>query len=141
MGAIGQFRAAVSGSRHLRDEAFVRGRLAHLLGPRLPFVSLLHGGCRGVDLIAAAWGAEVGVMVEEFAADWKAHGRRAGPYRNTDMVSTAHGLIAFLAKDSRGTADAIAKADRLGMPIVLYEVELSVEGLVVTHRVRMRNRE
>lgn len=48
---------------------------------------VIEGGARGADHIGRRWAESRGVPVEEYRADWKAYGNRAGPMRNLRMFS------------------------------------------------------
>ncbi len=48
---------------------------------------LIHGACRGADLMAAEVGKELGFVIESFPAHWSRYGRGAGPIRNTLMLN------------------------------------------------------
>src|SRR5262249_50068078 len=50
---------------------------------------VVHGACpHGADAAAARWCHRARVTVEEYPADWTAHGRAGGVRRNTAMVAT-----------------------------------------------------
>lgn len=83
-------------------------------------ITVLSGGCRGVDTIGEAWAERHGHAVERFPADWS-QGKKAGPLRNAAMVAEADALVAIAYPDSRGTADCIRRAQAKGIPCaVLY---------------------
>lgn len=111
----------VTGSRGLTDRAYVGPAFAAgvlELGAALePGHTLLHGGCRGVDRIAAELAAGWGWQVLEYPADWPRYGRAAGPLRNRRMVEDAQAGVAVWDGRSRGTADAIAQLRRAGRPV------------------------
>jgi hypothetical protein len=77
-------------------------------------VTLVHGGCSGVDLFCGQYADEVlGWKIKEYPADWKKYGNGAGPIRNKQMIVTEnpHIVLAFpyaergksLATTSKGT--------------------------------------
>jgi hypothetical protein len=81
-----------------------------------------HGGCRGADAAAAraakVYFAETGLggEVEEWPADWKKHGKAAGPIRNRAMLQGVEMLIAL--PGGRGTADCIRAAREAGITVI-----------------------
>lgn len=82
-------------------------------------VVIVHGRCTkgGVDLDADQWAAERGFDREPHPADWKRHGRRAGPIRNAEMVATRPDYcIGFPAAGSQGTWVCLQKAVDAGIP-------------------------
>lgn len=81
-----------------------------------PDVTLVCGGARGADQMAIAWHNITGTPVEVFPADWKKHGRAAGPIRNQQMLDAGADLvIAF--PGGRGTADMVQRARKAGIPV------------------------
>jgi hypothetical protein len=60
-----------------------------------------------------------------FPADWKAHGRSAGPKRNERMITLAashkrdgHTVVVLAFPGGRGTADCVRRAKAHGLDIV-----------------------
>jgi hypothetical protein len=107
-------RVMVTGSRNWTDPALYGALLFHTGRGD----TLVHGGARGADLMAAAAATRIGLTVEEHKADWRRWGNAAGPIRNTEMLNSGIDLVlAFQVADSRGTAHAISEAERLGIPV------------------------
>jgi YspA, cpYpsA-related SLOG family len=99
-------RLAIVGSRGFQPLALVTKFVSTLK----PTTTVVSGGARGVDTAAAEAAASRGLEVEIFEADWKQYGRKAGPLRNTAMVATVDGLVAFWDGRSAGTLNAIMAA-------------------------------
>lgn len=59
------------------------------------------------------------LQLETYTADWKAHGRAAGPIRNAQMASVAHALIAFWDGKSRETKNMIDTATKRGLQVAV----------------------
>jgi hypothetical protein len=90
---------------------------------------LVHGACRGLDTIAARRATLMGWQIEPHPAEWKLHGRAAGPIRNRLMVMTDPALcIAFHdhIERSKGTKDCLERAIGAAIKSALY----SQTGLV-----------
>lgn len=63
-----------------------------------------------------------GVSYEVHYADWKKHGRAAGPKRNQAMVDTGPDLcIGFPLGDSRGTRGCMKFAGAAGIPVITVD--------------------
>lgn len=43
---------------------------------------VVSGACRGADLLGEMYAAENNYPIERIPADWKMHGKSAGPKRN-----------------------------------------------------------
>jgi YspA, cpYpsA-related SLOG family len=112
-------RILVTGSRTWDDTPVIRDALTTALGDADPAtVTLIHGGYRGADTIAARTAARMGMTVEEHPADWARWGRRAGPIRNAEMVRTGADIcLVFQRGDSTGTANCAAAAEAAGMTV------------------------
>lgn len=85
---------------------------------------LHHGDCpnpRGTDqYVAREWGRRTGRRARAHPADWKTHGKAAGPFRNREMMTHCVALIAF--PGGRGTKTCVDAARQQGKP-VYYVIE------------------
>ncbi|MCP9771743.1 DUF2493 domain-containing protein [Synechococcus sp. Tobar12-5m-g] len=109
------------------------GRLVHLL---------LHGGARGADAAIARAAHQLGWSALVMPAEWRRHGRAAGPIRNRKLlelavaraeahtspgVSTSVLVVAF--PGGSGTASLVSEARRMAsrspVPIAVMEVSPS----------------
>jgi hypothetical protein len=112
-------RVIVTGSRSWTDRAAIEEVIKELpLG-----TVIIHGDCKtGADAIADEVARAYGLTVEKFPADWKTHGLKAGPLRNTEMVakSNATEAHAFPLDNSRGTFDCMRKLDKAGIPLRIH---------------------
>lgn len=115
------YRILITGSRDWDDHDLVRDALAMAIYQNVPAV-IVHGACpSGADAMASWWVRRfkfLGVAEERHPADWRAHGRAAGPRRNAEMVSLgADVCLAFIRSGSRGASHAAALADAAGIPV------------------------
>lgn len=84
--------------------------------------TIVHGACRGADMIAGVAARDLGLPVKEFPADWEKYGRAAGPIRNREMLSLCPDLVLAFHDDlnpSRGTKNTVEEARRRGIPAKL----------------------
>jgi hypothetical protein len=85
-------------------------------GPRLV---ILQGGCpTGADALARKWCCLKGVPYENFPADWRKYGRKAGPIRNTRMIEEGAPDLCVSLPGGSGTADCTRKARAAGIRIM-----------------------
>lgn len=121
-----EFRVLVCGGRDYDN----RERLFEVLDKALQAATmagksftLVHGGAKGADSLSHVWASmrQNDVEVRVYKADWKTHGRRAGPIRNKKMFTSEspHVIIAFKGGD--GTAHMMKIGREAGVPV--YEVE------------------
>ncbi len=80
---------------------------------------IIHGAASGID--SAAHRVCEGVWpVTPVPADWKTHGKAAGPIRNRKMAGMADALIAIWDSKSRGTKNMIEEARKAGLKVHIH---------------------
>lgn len=116
-------RILVTGSRDWTDVAEIRRALE---AEWEPGAVLVHGACRGADVMAAdLWLDLHGPHTQEpHPADWNRYGRRAGFVRNAEMVEAgADVCLAFIRAESRGATMCADLAERAGIPTLRFTEE------------------
>ena len=108
-------RIIVCGGRKFEDSTLVHRTLDHYR-PRMQ--ALACGGARGVDTFAWDWGWKNNFHCERFMANWKEHGRAAGPIRNQFMLEKFKPTLVLAFPGGSGTGDMVQRADRAGVPVV-----------------------
>jgi len=73
---------------------------------------IISGGAKGADTLAKSYAESRGIPFLEFPAEWDKYGKSAGYIRNEDIVRASDVVIAFPTKNSKGTWDTVAKADK-----------------------------
>jgi hypothetical protein len=111
-------RLLVCGSRDWTDGYPIRAVLGSYVGE-----TLIHGAARGADSIADAIGDLFQMEIEKFPADWKGHGRAAGPIRNKLMLTEGKPDVVWAFKDgfdhsmaTGGTENMVRIAKEAGIP-------------------------
>ena len=100
-------------------EAFALGDIEYVTGVMPAHVDcLIHGGARGADEGAAQWGKSEHIKVLEFKADWKKHGKAAGPIRNQRMIDEGKPDVAIAFAGGRGTKDMVSRLRAAGVPVM-----------------------
>lgn len=87
-------------------------------------VTIVHGHCpTGADAFADDFSESfLGKPAKRYPADWKKHGRGAGPIRNQQMVDAgADVVLAFPQAGSRGTLDCMKRAEAAGIKVIRIE--------------------
>ena len=84
---------------------------------RLGLTSIVQGGADGADRLAAEWCWDHGLPVGTFNADWKAHGKAAGPIRNQRMLDEAKPDFVIAFPGGTGTADMCARAEAANVKV------------------------
>lgn len=112
-------RVLVCGGRHYADTDMVREVLSFLeLRPGVDVI--VHGDATGTDALAKRWAWAVEVKEEAHPADWRKHGRAAGPIRNEEMLKTGIDLVVAFP-GGRGTEDMVRRARRVNVVVLRVE--------------------
>lgn len=115
-------RILVCGGRNYNDqEAVDRALDAYVFGfgvrTGLGYV-IIHGAASGADTCAREWALRNGISQEEFHADWKKYGRRAGYIRNNDMLHLGKPDIVLAFPGGKGTAMMVGIATKAGVRVI-----------------------
>lgn len=111
-------RVIIAGSRDLHSELLVHEAVA---AAGFDITTLVNGGADGIDLVAYRWAEDMGIPIAEYPADWKRHGRAAGPIRNRQMAENADALIAISRQPiTPGTANMVKQATERGLKVYVH---------------------
>jgi hypothetical protein len=81
---------------------------------------IVHGACRGADMIADTVAKALGLETEPHPADWERYGRAAGPIRNDRMLGTGVEMVIAFHNDlqeSKGTKNMVMLARNAHVPV------------------------
>lgn len=109
-------RVIVTGGRDYADADLVNivlDRLHH--EARITWI--LEGGATEADRLAREWAYHHGVSVETFEADWRKHGKAAGPIRNRRMLDKGKPDMVVAFPGGRGTANMVDQAMKSGVVV------------------------
>ncbi|MEP6710606.1 MAG: DUF2493 domain-containing protein [Candidatus Saccharibacteria bacterium] len=110
---------AIVGSRNFTDYTkFVQYLDEWIFNHGKP-VEIISGGCIGADSLAAQYAKENNIPLTIFPADWLKYGKAAGPIRNEKIVNSCTNMLAFPANDSKGTTNAISRAQKKNIPVTI----------------------
>jgi hypothetical protein len=88
---------------------------------KLGVTTLIHGGARGADSLAAEWAMANGIPVLEYPVtpeDWRTIGKAAGPMRNQRMLDEGKPDLVVAFPGGSGTADMVRRAQRAGVKVI-----------------------
>jgi hypothetical protein len=112
-------KVLVCGSRDWADQDAIADVLADFTTE--PDVEVMHGDAAGADRLAGEVASFYGFSVRKFPADWRAHGKAAGPIRNLRMLDEKPDcVLAFQRNGSRGTQHTIDEARKRGIPVEVH---------------------
>ena len=107
-------RVLVCGGRNFDDRKLLDWALE-------PFKSsetvIIHGAAAGADHMASVWAKAHGIPVERYPADWKKHGKAAGPIRNQRMIDEGKPDLVIAFPGGRGTHDMCVRAEAAGIQV------------------------
>lgn len=112
-------KVAVVGSRQA-DEQAIRLILRYLPGNASEIVS---GGAQGIDSLASALAALLGLPMRTFLPDYERYGKKAPLIRNTEIVRYADLVLAFWDGSSHGTQHIVAECIKQQKPVRLVSLE------------------
>ena len=84
--------------------------------------TIISGGARGIDTLAAQYARKRGMKLLEFRPDYATFGRGATFIRNRLIVDMADVVVAFWDGSSRGTKYTIDYAKKKFVPIILIRI-------------------
>ena len=116
-------RLLISGYRHYNDASTIESVIMEALGDEKG-VTIIHGGCYGVDIAADKVADKHGFKKQVFNADWS-KGKSAGPIRNKRMITDGKPdyAIVFLSKHSVGTRNMIELLVKYRIPHRIIEID------------------
>jgi len=124
---MSEFRILVTGSRLWTDTEKIERVFSGLQAPPEAPITLIHGGCAGLDELAAQAAAQRGWYVEPWpitSDDWIKHGKLAGPLRNRAMVDSGADICYGFPYNQLawgGTLGCMTMADMAGIPVYCQE--------------------
>jgi hypothetical protein len=120
-------KTIIAGGRDFTHSEYLAQVLQFL---SLPITEVVSGGqksyddesgiCYGADYLGEKWAQQNQIPVTQFPANWKDHGKVAGPMRNEEMADYADFLIAFWDGKSRGTKNMIENMKRRKKPYTVF---------------------
>lgn len=78
---------------------------------------IISGGAKGADTMAIEYAKEWDHPYTVYLADWKTHGKAAGPIRNQHMLETSQPDLVLAFPGGKGTADMVRRARQAGVEV------------------------
>jgi len=110
-------RVLVCGGRDFNDTLMVY-RTLDLIHRANMIDVLIEGNASGADRMGGYWARKNRVDNLKFPADWKAHGRAAGPIRNMKMLAEGEPDLVVAFPGGKGTADMKRQAIAAGVEVL-----------------------
>lgn len=87
---------------------------------RLKPSAVIQGGASGADARAREWARYHDIPCVTFEADWRTHGKAAGPIRNQRMIDEGKPDMVLAFPGGRGTADMVRRAMAAKIPLTQW---------------------
>lgn len=110
-------RVLVCGGRHYNNRDHIHNVLCDLDALVGPIACIIHGCASGADSEAYIWSQMACAYHAPFRADWRTHGKAAGPIRNQRMIDEGKPDLVVAFPGGRGTADMVRRARSAGVEV------------------------
>jgi hypothetical protein len=110
-----QYHVLICGSRDYKDQEAIAHELEGIAPALAPAaICVITGGVKGADNLAKDLAQSLGYTTATYPADWKKHGKAAGPIRNQEMLDCEPNIDECWAfsdhlLDSKGTLDMLRR--------------------------------
>lgn len=121
--SITKYKVIISGYRDFTDYEVLKEKCDFYLQNKRPEdIVIISGHASGAESLGERYAQECGFGLETFPANWKTHGRAAGPIRNAQIATVADTLIALWDGKSHGIKNMIetARKHNLQVAVVRY---------------------
>jgi hypothetical protein len=115
-------KLAIVGWRHYNDWTGFSQRVDSWIQANGRPSLIISGGAKGTDAMVEKYALIHKIPLKVYEANWKLHGKKAGPIRNALIVAEADHILAFLHVDSIGTRDCLAQADDACVPCTVVNL-------------------
>lgn len=110
---------SITGSRTITDYKLVCQAVNE---SKFDVTKIISGGAGGVDALARIYAYNHGIPFEEYPANWKLFGKRAGPIRNKEMEKQIEAAVVIWNGASKGTKHYIELVKASKKPLYLKQV-------------------
>lgn len=119
-------KVVIAGSRNFDTLNAVELVKYATIASKFTITEVVSGHADGIDKAGEEWATSHtfgGTPVKIFKADWKKHGKAAGPIRNEEMAKYADAAIIIWDGESKGTLNTIQHFQKMKKPYYLMVVE------------------
>ena len=111
-------KTIIAGCRTFKDFDLLKSKVNYHRNTHI-ITEIVSGRAEGADYLGEQYAKEYNIPLKLFPADWKTHGRAAGPIRNKQMADYADSLIAVWDGKSKGTKNMIQTMNKLMKPVYI----------------------
>lgn len=123
-------KVLICGSRHFNDYDKLYYEINGILFDKGNYEDytivdcIVSGHAKGADTLGEQYAKNNNIPLEIYPANWDKYGKAAGPIRNKQMLDEGKPdlVIAFMAKDSRGTKNMVDQATKAGVEVKVIDI-------------------
>lgn len=108
----------VCGGREFDNWGITQSTLDDIASKNEKFITIIEGGAKGADFLSRVWAIYRNFDYKEYPANWKAHGKGAGPIRNQQMLDEGKPDLVVAFPGDSGTADMVWRAKKAGVKVI-----------------------
>ncbi len=127
------YHILIAGTRSFDDYELLKkvcDNTFHILS-EIGDIVIVSGAASGADRLGERYAYENNYKVLRFPADWKKHGKAAGPIRNAEMAAIADFFILFWDGCSAGSKNMLINAQKHAMPgIVIRYTSVNIKEVI-----------
>lgn len=112
-------KVVIAGSRTILDYSSVARAVER---SKFDINEVVCGMAAGVDTLGERWAISRGIPIKYMPADWKRHGKSAGPIRNMQMAEYADAAVIVWDGKSPGALNMINQMKKINKP---YFIEVN----------------
>jgi hypothetical protein len=110
-------RVVIAGGREYKPDQQAESSIVAILQD-MGCTTIISGGASGADAFGEQIARKYGFSLHKVPADWKKHGKSAGPIRNAQMADSCDALMLF--PGGKGTRNMHMLAQERYLPVYTY---------------------
>lgn len=127
-------KVIIAGSRNIHNKRLVFDLIGHA---GFTIDEIVSGTANGVDKTGELYAVENNINIKQFKADWKKHGKAAGPIRNLEMVEYADCGIFIIDNFSSGSMHCMINMKAALKPFIVYHIrQIVIEKDIISTYLR-----
>lgn len=110
-----KMKLLIAGTRTFTDYMLLKESVCNYIRHINPIdiTMIISGGANGADRLGELFAFKNKIPLKIFNADWKTHGKSAGPIRNALMAEYCDNAIIFWDGESKGTKNMIDNMNKV----------------------------
>lgn len=115
-------KVIIAGSRELDECTEIFEFIKYATEGFITITEVVCGMASGVDTCGMYYAMDNHIPVKYFPADWKKHGKSAGPIRNQAMADYADAAIFIINNESKGSMHCLSRTKANQKPHITFHL-------------------